>query len=231
MKRALLVELQVARAKKRPAAVVTNVLSGDQLLVDGNHLVGDLTLDDAQMAAVRYAIEEDRSGLLDDSYIFVHVFNPPLRMIVVGAVHIAQALVPMAATADFAVEIIDPRTAFADEKRFAGGMIDARWPQDVFADRPLDAWCALVALTHDPKLDDPALEAALAARCLYVGALGSLKTHAKRLARLEEKGLDAAALAAICAPIGLDIGAANPAEIAVAILAEVIACRRRPERA
>lgn len=225
MKRALFVELQVARARKRPAAVVTNVLSGDQLLVDGDHLVGDLTLDDAQMAAVRYAIEEDRSGLLEDSYIFVHVFNPPLRMIVVGAVHIAQYLIPMATLAGYDVTLVDPRQAWATDARFPDIKVRHDWPDDAMRAMKPDRRTAVVTLTHDPKLDDPALEGALKSAAFYIGALGSTRTHSKRLERLREAGIGADDLVRIHGPIGLAVGARSPAEIAVAILAQVIQVR------
>ena len=145
---------------------------------------------------------------------------------VIGAVHISQALAPMARVAGFPVEIIDPRTAFATAERFPDGALDAEWPQDVLARRPLDAYTALAAVTHDPKIDDPALLAAFAARCFYIGALGSRKTHGKRVERLKAGGAADADLARIAAPIGLPIRAQSPAEIAVAILAQVIEALR-----
>ncbi|WP_407945184.1 XdhC family protein [Oryzicola mucosus] len=143
-----------------------------------------------------------------------------------GAVHISQALAPMARVAGYPVEIVDPRTAFAAEDRFPDVPLDPRWPEEVFAERPLDAYTAVAAVTHDPKIDDFALKAALDAGCFYVGALGSRKTHAARLERLKSLGATADQLDRIAAPIGLDIGAANPAEIAVAVLAQVIAAFR-----
>ena len=168
----------------------------------------------------------DRSGLEPDGQTFVAVHNPPLRLIVVGAVHIAQALVPMARIAGYDPVLIDPRDAFAAEGRFPGETILQDWPDEAVASLGLDARTALVLLTHDPKLDDPALEAALEADCFYIGALGSNRTHAKRVERLTNGGFSAAQIERIHGPIGLDIGAAGPAEIAVAILAEMTAVLR-----
>lgn len=153
---------------------------------------------------------------------FLNVYLPQPRLVVIGAVHISQALAPMAKVAGFPVEIIDPRTAFASPERFPDVELAAEWPQDVLARKPLDGYTALAAVTHDPKIDDFALKAALDARCFYVGALGSRKTHAKRVERLLAMGATAQQIASIRAPIGLDIGAMSPAEIAVAILAEVV---------
>jgi len=149
--------------------------------------------------------------------------------VVIGAVHISQALAPMAALAGFDIEIIDPRTAFATQERFGASTLHAEWPEDVLKRRPLDPWCALAAVTHDPKIDDFPLKAALEAGCFYVGALGSRKTHAKRLERLAEQGVAPTLLERIRAPIGLPIGAASPAEIAVATLAEIIGALRGRE--
>ena len=168
----------------------------------------------------------DRSGFEEDGR-FVAVHNPPLRLAVVGAVHIAQTLVPMARATGFDPVVIDPRDSFASPERFPDTRILSDWPDEAVAEVGLDARTALVLLTHDPKLDDPALEAALAGTCFYIGALGSTRTHAKRLDRMREKGFDEAALARIHGPVGLDIGAANPAEIAVSILAEMVQVLRK----
>jgi len=154
------------------------------------------------------------------------VHLPPPRIVAIGAVHISQALAPMARLAGFDIEIIDPRTAFATPERFEGSKVHADWPETVLAARPLDAFTAVAALTHDPKIDDFPLGAALNTGCFYVGALGSRKTHAKRLERLKENGVADDALARIHAPIGLDIGASSPPEIAVAVLAEIIRALR-----
>lgn len=168
----------------------------------------------------------DRSGFEEDGQTFVAVHNPPLRLIVVGAVHISQALVPMARIAGYDPVIIDPREAFASDTRFPGETILQDWPDEAVAQLGLDARTALVLLTHDPKLDDPALQAALTARCFYIGALGSTRTHAKRVARMQAAGFSEAQIGRIHAPIGLDIGAAGPAEIAVSILAEMTSVLR-----
>lgn len=173
----------------------------------------------------------DRSGVEEDGETFVAVHNPPLRLVVVGAVHIAQALVPMAQIAGYDPVVIDPRSAFASAERFPGVTLLDDWPDEAVTALGLDARTALVLLTHDPKLDDPALEEALAAAqdeaCFYIGALGSKRTHAKRVERLQAAGFSAAEIARIHGPVGLDIGAAGPAEIAVAILAEMTTVLRK----
>jgi xanthine dehydrogenase accessory factor len=171
----------------------------------------------------------DRSGFEEDGETFVAVHNPPLRLIVVGAVHIAQALVPMARVAGYDPLIIDPRESFASDARFPGETLRHDWPDEGVAAFGLDARTALVLLTHDPKLDDPALEAALRSDVFYIGALGSKRTHAKRVARLQERGFSESEIARIHGPIGLDIGAASPAEIAVSTLAEMTRALRQGE--
>ena len=158
---------------------------------------------------------------------FLNVHLPPARLVVIGAVHISQALAPMARIAGFDMTVIDPRTAFATEERFTDVTLLAEWPDEVLEQTPLDAYTALAAVTHDPKIDDLPLKSALEADCFYVGALGSRKTHAKRVERLKEMGLEESQISRIASPIGLDIGAASPAEIAVAILAEIIAALRK----
>ncbi len=161
----------------------------------------------------------DRSGFEEDGQLFVAIHNPPLRMIVVGAVHIAQALVPMARIAGYDPVIVDPRDAFGSQARFPGETILNDWPDEAIATLGLDARTALVLLTHDPKLDDPAIEAALASDVFYIGALGSTRTHAKRVERLTRRASRPTRSRASTAPSGLDIGAAGPAEIALSILA------------
>jgi xanthine dehydrogenase accessory factor len=222
MKRAILDRLQQARADKRAAALVTDLGDGRQWLQMEDDGAGELTLSAAQQAAVAQAIAADRSGPLpEDPNLFVHVYNPPLRLLIVGAVHISQALVPIAQIAGYEVVVIDPRKAWANEERFPGVRLIDDWPDDAMTALAPDHRSAVVVLTHDPKLDDPALRVALHSAAFYVGALGSRKTHAKRLARLSDEGLNADDLARIHAPIGLAIGARSPAEIAVAILAEI----------
>jgi xanthine dehydrogenase accessory factor len=177
--------------------------------------------------AARAALDSDRSGFAGDWFLGVH--NPPLRLAVVGAVHIAQALVPMARVAGYDVLVVDPREAFASADRFPGVQLSHDWPDAALEAFGLDVRTAVVTLTHDPKLDDPAIRAALAAPVFYLGCLGSSRTHVRRVDRLRADGLDDVALARIHAPVGAEIGAATPAEIAVAILAQVTERLRRPE--
>jgi xanthine dehydrogenase accessory factor len=163
--------------------------------------------------------------------VFLTVHVPPPRLVVTGAVHISQALAPMARLAGYDVTIIDPRTAFASLERFPDVRVIAQWPDEALPPLNIDHYTAFVALTHDPKIDDPALIHALNSDCFYIGALGSKKTHARRVARLKEQGVADTAIARIHAPIGLAIGAVSPPEIAVAILAQITAVLRRPETA
>lgn len=207
----LLTELVAARAARLAVAYEIHLDDGTRRL-----------LHDAYPDRMRM----DRSGFEADGQTFVAIHNPPLRLIVVGAVHIAQALVPMARIAGYDPVIIDPRAAFGSVERFPGETILDDWPDAAVARLGLDARTALVLLTHDPKLDDPALQAALGADCFYIGALGSTRTHAKRLARMQAAGFSETQIGRIHAPIGLDIGAAGPAEIAVSVLAEMTAVLR-----
>ncbi len=207
----MLAELVAARAAREPLVYEVNVETGQRAL--RRDAYGD-------------RLRMDRSGFEEDGQTFVAVHNPPLRLIVVGAVHIAQALVPMARIAGYDPAIIDPREAFATEARFPGEKILTDWPDDAVAQLGLDTRTALVLLTHDPKLDDPALEAALKADVFYIGALGSTRTHAKRVERMVQSGFSEAEIARIHGPVGLDIGAAGPSEIAVAILAQMTAVLR-----
>ncbi len=201
------------RAARQPAAYVTKLSGGSGRLLGHE--------------AFPQRFRMDRSGVEEDGDTFVAIHNAPLRLAVVGAVHIAQALVPMARIAGFDPVVIDPRGAFGSEARFPGERILDDWPDEALAAYGLDSRTALVLLTHDPKLDDPALHLALKADCFYVGALGSTRTHAKRISRLEEAGFGPDDIARIHGPIGLDIGAAGPAEIAVSILAEMMRVLRR----
>jgi xanthine dehydrogenase accessory factor len=225
---ALLKELNAERAARRAAILVTDTADGaSQLVREGDEISGELG------EAVQRAFRSGKSGLteVDGLELFLNVHVPPPRLVVIGAVHISQALAPMARIAGFDMAVIDPRTAFATEERFADVALHAEWPEDVLKNNPLDAYTALAALTHDPKIDDYPLAAALKAGCFYVGALGSRKTHAKRLERLKEGGLSDADLERIHAPIGLDIAAASPAEIAVATLAQIIEALRKRDLA
>lgn len=212
---ARLTELAAARL---PAALVTDLATGAQRIV---------TRDDAE-PAVLAALDDDRSGEIDLSgrRCFVLVRNPAPRVIIVGAVHITQALAPMATLAGYAVTIIDPRRAFATADRFPGIALSNDWPDEALAALRPDARTAIVTLTHDPKLDDPALIAALRSGAFYIGALGSKKTHAARLERLRAEGFGDDDMARIHGPAGLAIGAKSPAEIAVSVLAELTARRR-----
>ena len=167
----------------------------------------------------RDRFRSDKSGV-DDS-LFVAIHNPPLRLVIVGAVHIAQALVGMARSCGYDPLLIDPREAFGSEARFTGEVISHDWPDEAMAAIGIDARTAVVTLTHDPKLDDPAIQTALRSDCFYLGCLGSTRTHAKRVARLEEAGFTASEIAKIHAPVGLNIGAKSPAEIALSIMAEI----------
>lgn len=222
----LLRKLNAERAARRAVIHLTDLGDGrDRVIREGDPVAGPLG------EAIARAFRSGRSGLVEveDRKFFLNVHLPPARIVAIGAVHISQALARMAGVAGFDITIIDPRTAFATEERFAGIDLAADWPEDVLKVRPLDAYTALVAVTHDPKIDDFPLSQALTTGCFYVGALGSRKTHAKRVERLTALGHGAAEIARISAPIGLDIGAASPAEIAVAILADIVAhLRRRP---
>jgi xanthine dehydrogenase accessory factor len=228
MKRAVFEQLLAARADKRPVVLVTELRSAKQGLVfaDGGGDGFSATV----LGAARDALRAGRSASLDaqaSGKFFLHVFNPPLRLFVVGAVHIAQALAPMAAMLGYQVTVIDPRRAFATPQRFAALRVLDAWPDDGLAGEHLDTRSAVVTLTHDPKLDDPALAAALHSDAFYIGCLGSRRTHAKRLERLGTAGFDASSLARLHGPVGLDIGASSPAEIATAILAEMTQTLRR----
>lgn len=225
MKPGFLARLMAARAAKRPVALVTRLADGAQTLVDDGDTQGDLSLTTAEGAALTKRLTSGHSGALDEAgELFARVYAPAPRLLIVGAVHISQALAPMAATAGFAVTVIDPRRAFASAERFPGVTLTDDWPDEAMARLAPDAQTAVVTLTHDPKLDDPALAAALASPAFYIGALGSKRTHEKRVARLTELGL-ATRLGRIHAPVGLDLGGRYPSEIAVAILAEVIRVR------
>ncbi len=220
MQRPVLDALLAARADKRAVALVTNLDNGRQALLDGDDVTGDLTLGSVVLDRIRQAIADDRSGALADTSLFVHVNNPPLRMVVVGAVHIAQALVPMATLAGYDVTVVDPRHAWATDARFPDVTLSTAWPDEALTALRPDRRTAVVTLTHDPKLDDPALLVALTTDAFYIGSLGSKRTHAKRLDRLRAEGLDDTQLARIHGPAGLAIGAKSPAEIAVSIVAQ-----------
>lgn len=224
MERTLLDALNKARQSREPVVVVTDIASGSNRLVTATDFADDPLADE-----IDARLKSGKSGIVATGRgeSFVQVYVPPKRLIVVGAVHITQALAPMATACGFDLTIVDPRTAFATAERFAGYRLLADWPQEVLAEDTFDRFTALVAVTHDPKIDDYPLIKALETDCFYVGALGSRKTHAKRLLRLHEAGLSERQTDRINAPIGFDIGAANPAEIGVAIMAQIIAALRK----
>jgi xanthine dehydrogenase accessory factor len=220
---ALLARLAAAQAAKRPVALLTRLSDGAQALWPED-AAPSAALADAAQAALR----NDAAATLAEAGAtwFIHPHNPPLRLIIVGAVHIAQALVPMALTAGYAVTVVDPRRAWATADRFPGIALIHDWTDDAMAALAPDARTAVVTLTHDPKLDDPALDVALRSPAFYIGALGSRRTHAKRVARLREAGHGDGAIGRIRAPVGLDIAAVTAPEIALSIMAEVVAARR-----
>ena len=218
-----LTRLNEERRARRAVMLITDLGGGsDRIVGERDAVAGDLG------AATAKAFRTGKSGSAeaDGKTFFLNVHLPQPRLVVIGAVHISQALAPMARIAGYPCEIIDPRTAFATQDRFPDVTLHAEWPEEVLPSRPLDSYTAVAALTHDPKIDDFALNAALDAGCFYVGALGSRKTHAKRVERLLGLGATADQIAKIHAPIGIDIGAASPSEIAIAVLAQVIGAFR-----
>ena len=229
MKLDMLKRLNEERRARRAAVLITDLADGAQRLVRAAEIAGDPLADalDRQLRMGKSASVE-----VEGRNYFLTVQAPPARLVVIGAVHVSQALAEMARLVDFDVTIVDPRTAFASPERFPNVRVIAEWPDKVLAEIGLDAYTGIVALTHDPKIDDPALKLALAANCFYIGALGSKKTHAKRVERLTAAGFTPEQIGRIHAPIGLDIGAVSPAEIAVSILGEIVAAlRKKPLRA
>ncbi|HXN43208.1 MAG TPA: XdhC family protein [Xanthobacteraceae bacterium] len=225
MRLEILSALNAERAARRAAILVTEVESGAQRLVKAADIAADPLHD-----VLQHRLRSGKSGMAETSEgrVFLTVHVPPPHLVITGAVHISQALAPMAKLAGYDVVIVDPRTAFATTERFPDVPMLAEWPDTALPRLAVDRYTAFVALTHDPKIDDPALAYALARDCFYIGALGSKKTHARRVARLQEQGVSKEALSRIHAPIGLSIGAVSPAEIAVAILGEITANLRLP---
>jgi xanthine dehydrogenase accessory factor len=219
----LLRRLNAARAARRAAIVVTDVASGAERLVEADEVERDPLAE-----VLKERLRTGKSGMAEtgEGRVFLTVHVPPPRLVITGAVHISQALAPIARIVGYDVVIVDPRTAFATTERFPDVKVIAEWPDTALPPLAIDRYTAFAALTHDPKIDDPALAHALARECFYIGALGSKKTHARRLERLKGQGVSDAAIARIHAPIGLAIGAVSPPEIAVAIMGEITARRR-----
>src|SRR5215210_7564095 len=220
MKLDILSGLNAERTARRAAIVVTEIDSGAQRLVR----VSDVTADPLQDLLQKH-LRSGKSGMEEtpQGHVFLTVHVPPPRLVITGAVHISQTLAPVGRLLGYDVTIVDPRTAFATVERFPDVKVIAEWPDKALPPLGIDRYTAFVALTHDPKIDDPALTHALASDCFYIGALGSKKTHARRVARLKEQGLTDADIARIHSPIGLAIAAVSPAEIAIAIMGEITA--------
>ena len=223
MKAETLSRLLADQKAKTSVALLTDLASGEQTLVYRDRADGPEAANEALVSAARNAMQDDRSGIVEagNRELFVEVFNPPLRLLIVGAVHIAQPLSRMASVAGYDVTVIDPRASFATDERFPGITLNGEWPDDAMKQLDPDRRTAVVTLTHDPKLDDPGLHVALRSDAFYVGALGSRKTHAGRVERLKQAGYTDAEIGRIHAPVGLNIGAISPAEIAVSILAQI----------
>lgn len=224
-----LAALQEARAKRRAVTLATRLSDAAEALIYLDSAKGALSSDQAIVSAARRAMDIGKSETVDigGQKVFLNVYVPPPRLIIVGAVHIAQSLAPMAAMLEFDVTVVDPRGAWATSQRFPGVKVIKDWADEAFQEMGLDVSTAVVTLTHDPKLDDPALESALKSDVFYIGALGSRKTHAKRKERLAEVGITEEMFARVHGPIGLNIGAKSPAEIAVSILGQIIEVRAR----
>lgn len=222
MERAIREPLLADRAAGRPVVLATALDNGEQRLLHQDEGVGPFA--EAGAATLRFDRAETRE--IDGRRWLFNPWNPPLRLYIIGAVHIAQSLVPLAAHTEFDVTVIDPRRTFATAERFPGVALDTAWPDEALATCTLDSRSAVVTLTHDPKLDDPALAAALNSEAFYIGALGSRRTHAGRRERLAGQGFSEAQIDRIHAPVGFSIGARGPAEIAISILAEAISVLR-----
>ena len=227
MKIEILRELNAERAARRPVIIVTDTADGGQRLVKAKDIAAD-----PLRAELAKQLRMGKSGNVEvgDKKLFLNVYAPTAKLVIVGAVHISQALAPLARALDYDVTIVDPRTAFASPERFPDVPLIAEWPDEALPPLNIDHYTAFVAVTHDPKIDDPALLHAFAKDCFYIGALGSRKTHAKRAERLRAQGASEADIARIHAPIGLDIGAVSPSEIAVSIMAEITAVLRLPPK-
>lgn len=229
MKSKTLTALQDARVNRRAVVLATRLSDAAEALVYADRADGELANDAPLVSAARRAMQIGRSETVDlaGGKVFLNVYVPPARLIIVGAVHIAQSLAPIASLMDFDVTVVDPRRAFATDARFPGVNVMQEWADEAMEKMGLDVSTAVVTLTHDPKLDDPALEAALKSDVFYIGALGSKRTHARRKERLGEAGITDEQFARIHGPVGLNIGARSPAEIAVSILGQIVEVRAR----
>jgi xanthine dehydrogenase accessory factor len=231
VKRELLGAVVAARHRKQPAVLVRGLTTGKQCVVTRQESLGDSDdIDPGVMDAARAALDSDGARTIEaagERYL-IQTLAAAARMLIVGAVHIAQSLVPMAMHVGYEIFLIDPRTAFANPERFPNVKIDNRWPDEALSDLELDARTAIVALSHDPKIDEPALQAAMDSNAFYIGALGSKSNHTKRLKRLAALGYPKEQLSRVHGPIGLPLGGRSPPEIAVAILAQVIQSRSQP---
>jgi xanthine dehydrogenase accessory factor len=229
MKGKFLDAVRTAGREARSAVLATEIASGAQLYLDDDGFDGDLQLDDAGRETMRNALRIGRTTTVETTggMVMIEAFAPPRRCFVIGAVHIAQPLVPMLIAADYKPIVIDPRGAWATEARFPGIELSTEWPDEAMERLKPDRASAIVALTHDPKIDDPGLISALRSDCFYIGALGSRRTHAKRLERLAAEGFGENELSRIHGPIGLNIGAVSQAEIAVSIVGEITQVLRR----
>lgn len=229
MKGRILDRVVEAGRDHRSVALATDLATGRQLLLDGADAEGDLTLDEAALGAIRDVWRAGRNRTIDTpaGRVFIEVLTPPMRCFIIGAVHIAQPLAQILTMVDYAVTVIDPRGAFATTARFPGVELVSEWPDEALDRLRPDRGSAVIALTHDPKLDDPALAAALRSECFYIGALGSRRNHAGRCERLKQQGFTDSDVARIHGPIGLAIGAVSPAEVATSIAAEMIQVLRK----
>jgi xanthine dehydrogenase accessory factor len=228
----LLFQLNAERQARRPCVLVTNLTTGDARIVQSEALSTESLNGTVFGEALAEAIRSGKSGLveIEGEKLFLKVQLPPVKLVAIGAVHISQALAPFAAQLGLAMTVIDPRDSFATPERFPNVPVISAWPDEHLPGMAIDQFTAFVALTHDPKIDDPALIHALRSDCFYIGALGSRKTHAKRVERLKSEGFSDVQLMRIKAPIGLDIGAVSPAEIALSIAGEIVAAMRTKRR-
>jgi xanthine dehydrogenase accessory factor len=223
MKTEILNRLLADQKAKTAVALATQLETGDQTLVYLDNAVGSLNEQPEILSIVRRAMQDDNTSTVTTEIgnVFIHIFNPPLRLLIIGAVHIAQPLSRIATVAGYDVTVVDPRQSFASPDRFPGISLNHEWPDDGLRELDIDRRTAIVTLTHDPKLDDPALCVAIRSEAFYIGSLGSRRTHAGRLERLHGEGFSEAETGRINGPVGLNLGAVSPAEIAVSILAEI----------